>query len=172
VTVTGDRDFILVEGGDKDSLGRAVTENTSLYPAELPSSHLCEIFAVAGGSFVLRFDPALPPYAFTNLLGWVADPANVPGVRGAVGWIRSPSSGQRYVFRPDVDNPAGDTLRGVSAAGEIVSLYLPETTLTVVARSGGVFDPPRLPVLSGAPATVFEVTVDADPSFGNPGLVV
>jgi hypothetical protein len=165
----GNPDWILVVGAGEDEIEEAVRSHFSLSEPETPVTTTVSLAPLPGGRWALRFEPRLPPYAFTNLVNWLDD-GEVLSSDGAVGWLTA-TSGVRYLIQTDLDNPDGDTALALSDRGEPFDVYLPETTLRPrSARVRSVREP--LVPERGEPKRRFEVVVEADPSFGNPDFVV
>jgi hypothetical protein len=164
--------WILVEGSDAAAIQRAVVEHSGIAKHVRPQTHRVTVFGLAPGRFAVTFDPPAPPYTFTNLVGWLDDPRMCRGSRRAVGWLVAPGDGMRYFLAPERVNAGGDTLVGVVAGGEGVSVFLPDCSV----RHGPVrveeVAEPELPDADGEPVIAFEVTLDGDTSFGNPQFVV
>jgi hypothetical protein len=163
--------WILVEGSSPDAIRKAVVEHSELTGKVQPSGHQVTILPLGAGRWGITFDPPAPPYAFTNLIGWLDDPEMTQGARRAFGWLVAPSSGIRYFLAPQSPNQGGDTLVGVGADGSRVSVYLPECAVSRCADRLTAITEPALPA-SGAPVVSFEVTLDADTAFGNPQFAV
>jgi hypothetical protein len=165
----GNPDWILVVGGSEDEIEEAARSYFSLSEPEIPVTTTVSLAPLPGGRWSLRFEPRLPPYAFTNLVNWLDD-GEVLSSDGAIGWLTA-SSGVRYVLQTDLDNPDRDTALALSSRGESFEVYLPETTLRRrSARVRSVREP--LVPETGHPSRRFQVVVEADPSFGNPGFAV
>ena len=160
--------WILVEGSDPDAIQHAVTEHSGLTRPEQPARHRVTIVKLDPGRFGVTFEPPAPPYAFTNLVGWLDDPQMNRGARRAVGWLVAPADGVRYFLGPDRGNASGDTLLGVGADGRRVSVFLPDCSVTTGAARAVADPEPELLAAGAAPVATFEVTLDADPAFGNP----
>jgi hypothetical protein len=161
--------WILVEGSNPETIRQAVIEYSGLLKHVKPSRHCVAIMQLSAGRYGVTFDPPAPPYAFTNLIGWLGYPKMTRGVRLAVGWLVAPGSGVRY-FLAQRGNAGGDTLVGVGADGVRVSVFRPSCE---VSRSTEVVRDIPEPELAGAePVASFEITVDGDASFGNPQFVV
>lgn len=156
----------MVEGCTPEAIQEAIIEHSGLIAPVEPSLHRVAILRIDPTRHALIFEPAIPPYAFTNLIGWLDDPQMTSGSSGASGWLVSPGSGIRYYLKPERSNAGGDTLVGVGENGDRVSVYLPDCSLK--QREDEVANVPE-PELAGLRRVVaFDVTVDGDTSFGNP----
>ena len=164
--------WILVEGSNADTIRRAVIEHSGITRPEESSRHSVKVFQLDASRFGVTFDPPAPPYAFTNLINWLDDPKMNRGARRAVGWLAAPGSGIRYFLTPQQLNTGGDTLVGVGSDGRHVSVFLPDCSVTPGAARVSTVAEPELLALSAEPVVTFEVTLDADISFGNPQFVV
>jgi hypothetical protein len=164
--------WILLEGSSAAAIEAAVTKHAGLTRPEIPSTHRVLVYPLEGKSYGVFFEPPIPPYAFTNLIGWLDDPRMTPGVVRAVGWLIAPGDGTRYFLTPQRANAGGDTLVGVSEEGVEVSVFLPDCRVRRSSRRLAPGPEPRLPLQGVEPAAVFEITVDADRSFGNPDFAV
>jgi len=165
-------DWILVQDGTAERIKEAIFSHAEICGKESPRTHPVRIIPLAAGGHAVEIDGKPHAYEFANLLGWLDQPPDVEGVSGSTGWYTSRSTETRYVLKPDTGNPAGDTLLGVSQAGQSISVYLPE--LSVSRTSGGVAyldEPDRVP-REGETAMSFEVVLEADESFGNPDFEV
>lgn len=164
--------WILVLGSRPEVIQQAVIEHSRIAKHEQPQHHRVLISALDAGRFAVTFDPPAPPYAFANLIGWLDDPRMCHGTRQAVGWLVAPGDGIRYFLSPQRANAGGDTLIGLADDGARVSVFLPDCSVT---RSTARIEAMSEPELSGAdtgPVLAFDVTLDADTSFGNPKFVV
>lgn len=166
------RDWILVRGGTPKAIQKAVVEHAGVCRHEVPSTHRAAVYAIDGGDHAVRFDPPLPPYAFVNLIGWLDDPKMNKKATGAVGWFASPKTGVRYCLAQKPGGTGGDTLVGVSEAGESVEVYLPSCKLRRSRSEVAPVPEPAVSFTELTPAAEFEIEVDADRSFGNPDFVM
>jgi hypothetical protein len=160
--------WILVEGSSAGAIQKAVTEHAGLTKHVVPSTHRVLVYRLDGKGYGVLFEPPIPPYAFTNLIGWLDDPRMTPGAVRAVGWLIAPGDGTRYFLTSQRANAGGDTLVGVSDEGIGVSVFLPDCR---VSHGSGRISPtpePTLPLQGVPPVALFEITVDSDRSFGNP----
>lgn len=165
------RDWILVRGGTPEAIRRAVTRYAGLFAHKVPSVHRVVVYRLDGDRHPVRFDPPLPPYAFTNLINWLDDPHMSKGAGGAVGWFTSPGTGVRYFLAPKRPNTGGDTLVGVSDAGEEVEVFLPDCGLRPARNNITPMTEPAVLFPELSPVAEFEVEVDSHRSFGNPDFV-
>jgi hypothetical protein len=153
-------DWILVESGGAEAIEEEIRSYFSLSEPDLPVTTAVSLTLLPDGRCAIRFEPALPPYAFTNLVNWLDR-------HGAVGWFTSRKSRARYLIRTDDENPRRDTALALSDRGKSFEIYLPETSVTPKAHPVTSVREPLLPE-SAEPSRRFEVIVEADPSFGNP----
>jgi hypothetical protein len=163
--------WILVEGSDAGTIQGAVVKHSEICAHERPQTHRVSIFELAGGRFGVTFAPPAPPYAFANLIGWLDGPQMCAGSRRAVGWLVAPGDGTRYFLTPERANAGGDTLLGIADGGERVSVFLPDCSVSRTTDRVGAEPEPELPTRAAQVAD-FEVTLDGDPSFGNPQFEV
>lgn len=162
-------DWILVYGSKPEAIRKAVEGNSSVSACEVPSSHRVSIFGLDSDRFGVRFYPKILPYDFVNLIAWLNDPELTPGSTRVLGWLTSPASGVRYYLTPKRPNEGCDTLLGVRSDGVPVSVSCSGCRLS---RTPGGIDPiPEPPESSAVPLTEFEITADADRSYGNPDFV-
>jgi hypothetical protein len=164
--------WILVAGSTAGAIQKAVIAHSDLTEPVLPSTHRVSVFALDADRYGVIFEPPVPPYAFTNLIGWLDDPRMTRGAARAVGWLRAPGDGTRYQLVPERVNAGGDTLVGVSIDGEGVSVFLPDCSVQRHSGQIATIPEPALPPKGVKPVAVFEITVDSDSSFGNPEFVV
>jgi hypothetical protein len=164
--------WILVEGSDAATIQRAIAEHANIAAHVQPQPHQVAVFALGAGRFAVSFTPPAPPYAFTNLIGWLDDPRMCRGSRRAVGWLVAPSGGTRYFLAPQRANAGGDTLVGVSDSGRQVSVFLPDCSVTRSTARVDVVTEPEFPSEDAELVLTFEVTLDGDTSFGNPQFAV
>ncbi len=164
--------WILVEGSDCDTIRRAVIAHSGISTPEQPSQHHVKVFQVDASRFGVTFDPPAPPYAFANLINWLGDPEMTRGARRAAGWLVAPGDGARFFLVPDRMNAYGDTLVGISSNGRVVSVYLPDCSVTPSDAQVEVVPEPDLSDTGAGPVVAFEVTLDGGTSFGNPQFVV
>jgi hypothetical protein len=157
--------WLLVEGGSPEEVQRAVVKHSTITRPEVPTRHRCRVFRLDAARLAVTFDPPAPPYAFTNLIGWLDDPRMNHGAKRAVGWLVSPGDGTRYYLAPKRANRGGDTLVGATANGRPVSVFLPSCSLRVGQGKVETETEPELP--GGEPAAEFDVTFDSNPDFGN-----
>jgi hypothetical protein len=162
-------DWILVYGSDPEAIRKAITKHSGLARHVQPSTHRVSIFRVDAGRFGIRFDPKLPPYAFTNLIGWLDDPRMTSGSSRAVGWFRSPGTSVRYYLAPRAGKTGGDTLLGLGDDGSAVAVYLPDCGLSRSSVSVEPLPEPRREPVT--PLLEFQIEADDDQSFGNPNFV-
>jgi hypothetical protein len=162
-------DWILVQGSDPKTLRGAIVEHSELAGHEEPITLRVSVFRVDAEWYGVRFDPKAPPYAFTNLIGWLDDPRMTPGAVRAAGWYTSPGSGVRYALAPSRPNAGGDSLVGRADDGALVGVYLPECRLYRL-RVGPEL-PAEPPLGQADPLVQFDIEADADLSFGNPLFV-
>jgi hypothetical protein len=164
--------WILVEGSSAEAIQHAILEHAEVCTPQQPSRHRVSIFLLDDSRWAIAFDPPLPPYEFTNLIGWLDDPEMTRDAQGAVGWLCAPGSGMRYFLAPQRENASGDTLVGIDSDGVRVSVYLPECSVAQTAEPVAPVPEPELPLQRMQAVAVFETTADSDPSFGNPEFVV
>ena len=164
--------WILIDGSNAATIKRSVVEHAGIAAHVQPQSHRVAVFELVADRFALTFDPPAPPYAFTNLMGWLDDPRMCRGVRRAVGWLVAPCDGTRYFLMPQRVNAGGETLVGVADDGGRVSVFLPDCSVRRAAARVEVAEEPELRGVNAEPVITFEVTLDGDTSFGNPQFVV
>jgi hypothetical protein len=164
--------WILVEGSNPTAIQHAILDHSQLEIPVEPQCHRVYIIEIDSTQYAVRFDPALPPIAFTSLIGWLGDSEFTKGVRQASGWLTAQGSGIRYFLLPERSNSAGDTLLGVARDGSSISVYLPDCSVRQCTPRVTFRPEPALPTHDFAPAASFEITVDNDSSFGNPQFTV
>jgi hypothetical protein len=164
------RDWILLRGGTPEAIRKAVTRHAGLFAHKVPSKHRVLVYRLDGDEHAVRFDPSLPPYAFANLINWLDDPRMSKGA-GAVGWFASPGTGVRYSLAPKRAGKGGDTLVGVSDAGDQIEVFLPSGRLRRTRHDAAPAVEPEVSFAELSPVAEFEIEVDADRSFGNPDFV-
>ncbi len=163
-------DWILVQGSNPQTIQKAVLKHTGLICPIVPTKHWVLIFQVDEQHFGLRFEPPIPPYSFTNLIGWLGDPKMTKGAIRAVGWLTSPGNGMRYYLTPPPDETGGDTLLGINDAEQVVEVFLPDCSLRRTYEE--LVFPPGPPMPGKLkPLVEFEITVDSARSFGNPDFL-
>jgi len=158
--------WILVEGSSPETIQQAVIEHSQVTSPVVPRRHAVRILQLDSGKYGVTFDPPAPPYALTNLIGWLDDPAMNRGARRAASWLVAPGDGTRFFLAPQRQNSGGDTLMGVGSDGRRVVVYLPDCSVTAANQHIAAIPEPEL--LLANPLITFDVTLDADPSFGNP----
>ena len=163
--------WILIEGSSPAAIQKAVVKHAGLARHIVPTSHRVLVFALDGERHGICFDPPIPPYEFTNLIGWLDDPRMTAGVVRAVGWLTSPGTGIRYYLASKRTNKGGDTLVGVSAEGDPVQVFLPDCALRPTRERVAPLPEPALSLTEMQLIVEFEITVDSNRSFGNPDFV-
>jgi hypothetical protein len=164
--------WILVRGSTAPAIQKAVIEHSGLARHVLPTAHRVSVFQIDGDRYGVLFDPPIPPYAFTNLIGWLDDAKMTSGAVGAVGWLTAPGTRIRYFLAPEKANSGGDTLVGVGTDGTCVSVFLPDCGVSRTTKRTATVPEPDLPLQRMQPVAEFEITVDSDKSFGNPEFAV
>ena len=174
VTVMRDEkpSWVLVEGSSPEAIQEAVIKHAAITRPVQPSRYSVSIIQIDATRYGVTFSPAIPPYAFTNLIGWLDDPRMTRGARRAVGWLVAPGSGRRYFLAPQRANAGGGTLVGVGDDGERVSVYLPDGGVKRTAERLPAVPEPEWPAQGTGAVAAFEVTVDSDGSFGNPQFAI
>jgi uncharacterized protein (TIGR02996 family) len=78
LALVGRPDWILLEGGDPDTIQAATIEHTELAGHEHPTQHRGSLYRLRPPHFALTFWPPLPAYEFCNLVGWLGDRRYIP----------------------------------------------------------------------------------------------
>jgi hypothetical protein len=99
--------WILIEGSSAAAIQKAITKYSGLAKPVLPTVHRVSVFPLDGTRHGVFFEPPVPPYAFTNLIGWLDDPRMTAGAASAVGWLTAPGNGTRYFLAPQRANAGG-----------------------------------------------------------------
>jgi hypothetical protein len=165
-------DWILIQEGTPELVRQAIQSYAGISRKVKPKDFRITVAKHPSGFLSVTFPDGLPPYDIVNLIGWLNQPPEVKRVRGAVGWLTSPESGLRYFLKPDSGNSQGDTLIGKSSDGISVEVYLPEATVCPVSRRLDSLPEPDTSAIQTISGLTFTVTLDVDPSFGNPGFKV
>ncbi|MCY2928217.1 MAG: hypothetical protein NTV86_01740 [Planctomycetota bacterium] len=166
------QDWILVQQGKPELVEKAIQNYASNCRNEKLKGFRISVVKHPSGFVAVTFPDGLPPYDIVNLIGWLNQPSEVKGIRGAVGWLTSPESGLRYGLKSDSGNRLGDTLIGRSSDGNSVQVYLPEAAICPISRRVDSPLEPDTSAIQTVPGLTFTVTLDVDPSFGNPGFKV
>lgn len=164
--------WILVTGSNAAAIQQAILDHAQIAAPKIPNTYQAKILRLDADHCAVVFEPSAPPYAFTNLIGWLSDPNMTKDAESACGWLVSPGSGRRYYLAPDEANASGDTLVGVDQDGGPVSVYLPDGAANYRAGPVPTEAEPTLPGANFEPELTFEVALEADRSFGNPDFVV
>ena len=128
----GNSDWLLVIGSQPKDIQAAVEGHAALFDKEVPVHSKVKLSKLAESWYALQFDP-LPAYDAVNLINWLGDPSVVDGVQTCYGWFTSPGNGQRYLLFPNPELPEGDTLWGLSEAGQGVEIYLLENRMCEIS---------------------------------------
>ncbi len=164
--------WIRVTSGSPEQIKRAIIEHTERTKSVKPQVFRIVILKQPSGFSAVTFPDGITPWDFVNLVGWLNHPPNNTGVSGATGWIASPGTGLRYSLAPESGTRFGDTLIGVSSDGNSVQVYLPDATMCVLSRRVQAIPEPTLSETAAQKAEMFTVTLDVDPSFGNPDFKI
>ncbi|MDY3560325.1 hypothetical protein R5W23_001557 [Gemmata sp. JC673] len=164
--------WVLVEGSTPADIQSAVVAHAGVAKPVQPDRHRVTIHRLDADRFGVTFDPPAPPYALTNLIGWLDDPRMTRGSRRAVGWLISPGSSVRYFLAPRQAHAGNDTLIGVGSDGRRVSVFLPSCRLDLSGERIAAIPEPDLSARGVEPVASFEVTLDGNASFGNPWFVI
>ncbi len=180
-------DWILLQEGTANDIKVAIREYATLYEPVVPRNVEVWIRQLSTKEWAVVFPESIPPYTFTNLVGWLNEPPDMPAVSGAVGWYTAAGRNQRYLLVPDISNEAGDTLIGRTKDGECIDVYLPETLITMRPNTmrpntmrpntmrpnvDSWIDEDSRSLESSRGVDEFEITIDADVNFGNPGFEI
>lgn len=161
--------WIRVDRGTPQAVEQAIRNQAGDLRKEQPRDFPVRILEHPEGFLAVTFPGGVIPYDFANLIAWLDNPPDTEGVSGAAGWISSPSTGRRYTLLPDRQG-WDDTLVGRSAEGQSVQIYLPEAAMCEISRDVDAPPEPDTAPLEAAEGRDLTVTLDANPSFGNPGL--
>lgn len=160
-------DWILVKGSNPEAIRAAVIAHSEVARHELPARFRVSVYALGDDRHAVAFDSPIPPYDLTNLINWLDDAKMCAGSGGAVGWLMSPASGVRYFLAPK-PGKAGDTLLGIGTDGKRVEVFLPDCSVSFARHKLTPTPEPAVALTELTPAVVFEVSLDANPDFGNP----
>ena len=160
--------WIRVDNGTPELIKRAVVAHAESFRKVKPQRFRVSVAKHPSGFFVVTFPDGVRPYDLVNLIGWLDQPPDITGVSGATGWITSPATGVTYSLRPDAENSWGDTLIGTSSDGKAVQVYQPEVSMCEISRRVIPVPEPDLSQAQTDSLPTFTVTLDVDPSFGNP----
>ena len=160
--------WICVHKGTPELAQQAIKAYADNFNKVQPKDFQVNIAEHPAGFLAITFPDGVPPYDLINLIGWLNQPPEIKGVSGAAGWITSPTSGFRYALQPESGNEWGDTLAGTSSDGKSVQVYQPDATMCEISRSVTPLSEPDISAIPAGAGLTFSVTLDVDPSFGNP----
>lgn len=160
--------WICVHKGTPELARAAINAYADNFKKVTPREFRVNIVEHQAGFLVVTFPDGISPYDFVNLIGWLNQPPETKGVSGTAGWITSPASGLRYALQPESGNQWSDTLVGTSSDGKAVQVYQPGATMCEISRNVAVLPEPDISSLPAGSGITFSVTLDVDPSFGNP----
>ncbi len=136
---------ILIEGGSSGAIIDAARAHGELSAAKSRVKYRFSLWDLGSNRFLLSLPEDVHAYEFCNLINWFGDPAIVPRVKGACGWFQNGM--ESFYLEPDPTRDSGDTLRGSTASGKGIQLYLPEVILAENPATKTEFPhPPSIPV--------------------------
>lgn len=163
---------IFIRNGSLEEIQNAVEEHANLFPPQKPAMFPVKVSQLSSGSAIIEFPGGVTAYGLVNLIGWLNSPPGKGAVSGAFGWIVSPVTDIRYVLTPESENPAGDTLTGLSSEGKYVRVYQPEARMSEMSSLAQIPEFPMFEEADVQQSIEFSITLDAVTNFGNPGFVI
>ncbi|NIB45120.1 hypothetical protein HBA55_36415 [Pseudomaricurvus alkylphenolicus] len=162
---------ILVKLGGIEEIKREVIDHSKITRHEKPVTINVHLWDTDDGIYVY-FPDGTTTYSFINLISWLNYPPGKEHIGYSKGWLNVSSERNSYFLVPDVENQRGDTLLGADVESRAIRVYLPEARISPASKKVQYERPPALLKKLDAPDLAFEINIDIDPSFGNPGFFI